>query len=329
MLAGVALGGVLMFGRAWWGHLRLAWVAAIAGVLSVAWRVEGGFEFPDGSMWEVLARWGGTIGELQRLWGVGRIWTWYGPLVCVWPVLVWMGSARLEPVLGAMMRVLGGIGVLVLGLTFWQVRWAPYTAVVFALTLPACLALIPARWRSWRVLFHGVALIPLIADYRDRWFPEPGVLQQRHLERSERINARLAAERMRSEEVTPFVAVWWLSPAIAYWSGQPAVAGSGHEGIGGIQDSARFFLSETPDQARTILEGRRVHWVVASDPARAVQNSQEVLGVEPRGKPMAEILWEPNLEWKWGLEGERNVASFRLLRVLPADAPEFGGAPGR
>jgi hypothetical protein len=142
------------------------------------------------------------------------------------------------------------------------------------------------------------------------------------MDRSERVNARLAAERMRSPEVMPFLAVWWLSPAIAYWSGQPAVAGSGHEGISGILDSARFFVTENPQEAREILDRRLVRWVVASDPARAAENARAILGIETRRKPLAERLWEPNLEWEWGLEGERNVTTFRLLKVLPWTAPE-------
>jgi hypothetical protein len=325
-LVGTLVGGWLVLRRGWWGGERAWWGGALLGVLVVSWGIEGrGVELPDRSMWEALARWGGTIGELQRVWSVSRLWTWYGSLVWIWPAVVWIGSCGLEMRQRAVFRVLGVLGGGLLGLTVWQARWAPYAAVVLALTMPVGLAVFSRRRWGLRLLVALAVLVPLGADYWERWFPEPGVVEQRHLDRSERVNARLAADRMRSDEVTPFLAVWWLSPAIAYWSGQPSVAGSGHEGIGGIRDSARFFLSETPDQARTILEARRVFWVVASDPARAVQNAREVLGVEPMGKPMAEILWEPNLEWKWGLDGERNVASFRLLRVLPANAPEFGG----
>jgi hypothetical protein len=236
-----------------------------------------------------------------------------------------MGSRSFEERERRFFRVLGGVGLGVMGLTFWQVRWAPFAALLFGMTLPVALSAWKPRSRLWGILAGWLALVPLAGEWWERAFPEAGQAERQHLDRSERIHARLAAERMRSEEVTPFLAVWWLSPAMAYWSGQPAVAGSGHEGIGGIHDSARFFLSQTPEQARTILEARRVSWVVASDPARAVRNSSEVLRMEPMGKPLAEILWEPNLEWVWGLQGERNVTSFRLLRVLPADAPEFGG----
>jgi hypothetical protein len=116
--------------------------------------------------------------------------------------------------------------------------------------------------------------------------------------------------------VKPFLAVWWLSPALAYWSGQPAVAGSGHEGIQGIVDSARFFLSTDPLLAREILRMRRVRTVVASDSARAVENASQILGCTPPGGALAERLWQPEPGREWGLQGESNVVHFRLLRVL-------------
>ena len=51
----------------------------------------------------------------------------------------------------------------------------------------------------------------------------------------------------------PFLASWWLSPAIAYWSRQPGVAGTSHESLPGIVDTARFFLSTDPASAAAIL----------------------------------------------------------------------------
>jgi hypothetical protein len=158
---------------------------------------------------------------------------------------------------------------------------------------------------------------PVATEWRSRLFPDLQTRTTRHLDRSELINARLAAERMRSEEVEPFLAVWWLSPALAYWSGQPAVAGSGHEGIEGIVDSARFFLSTDPVVAREILRARRVRYVVASDSARAVENACRILDCPPPAEPLAVWLWRQDPGENWRLQGESNVVNFRLLRVLP------------
>jgi hypothetical protein len=82
---------------------------------------------------------------------------------------------------------------------------------------------------------------------------------------------------LRSPEVHPFLAPWWLSPSIAYWSGQPGVAGSSHESLNGIEDSARFFLSENLQEAHAILEKRHVAWVFAYDSDRVTQTSAAIL----------------------------------------------------
>src|SRR5437016_11539939 len=36
-----------------------------------------------------------------------------------------------------------------------------------------------------------------------------------------------------------FIAPWWFSPALSYWPRRPRVAGSRHEPIGGIGETAR------------------------------------------------------------------------------------------
>jgi hypothetical protein len=77
---------------------------------------------------------------------------------------------------------------------------------------------------------------------------------------------------------SPFLAPWWLSPEIAYWSNQPGVAGSSHESLPGIEDSARFFVSQDWGTARKLLENHKVAWVIAYDSERAAQNSAEILG---------------------------------------------------
>ena len=160
-----------------------------------------------------------------------------------------------------------------------------------------------------------LSLWPVFSDWERHFFPDAHTTEQRYLERSERINARLVAERMRSSERLPFLAVWWHAPALAYWSGQPAVAGSGHEGISGIIDSARFFLATEPAEAREIINRRQVSVVVASDSARAVENSAAILGCLPVQRPLAERLWGSDAAQMWGLDGEANVTTFRLLRV--------------
>ena len=122
-----------------------------------------------------------------------------------------------------------------------------------------------------------------------------------HVEkRIESVQIRQLALTLPSSELQPFLAPWWLSPSIAYWSEQPGVAGSSHESLKGIEDSARFFLSDDLEQARSILQKDNVAWVFAYDSRRLTQNSAAILNAA--------------------------APPFALCRVLdrtPSQAPEF------
>jgi hypothetical protein len=61
------------------------------------------------------------------------------------------------------------------------------------------------------------------------------------------------------------MAPWWLSPGLLYFSGQPIVSGSSHEGMSGIADSARFYSTTSWSEAERILDQRKVRWVVVWD----------------------------------------------------------------
>jgi hypothetical protein len=265
---------------------------------------------PDPRWTEALNRWGSTIGELQRLESIGVFGAWAGILVWIVPAMLFVLVLRRGTEACGWLLLL----LVVAALSTWQVRWSPYFVLVFLLCLPLLHTF--ERFSARVGLLFTLSLWPVLAEWVHRFHPDANSAEQRHLERSERINARFAAERMRSSERHPFLAVWWQSPALAYWSGQPAVSGSGHEGISGIVDSARFFLATNPAEALEILARRDVSWVVASDSARAVENSAAVLGVNPPAKPLAESLWGGTESVRnWGLEGETNVTMFRLLRV--------------
>jgi hypothetical protein len=106
----------------------------------------------------------------------------------------------------------------------------------------------------------------------------------------ESVQLRELARVIRSPEVHPFLAPWWLSPSIAYWSGQPGVAGSSHESLDGIAESARFFLTEDAVNGRQILTEREVVWVFAYDSDRVAENSGAILGLSIPSRPLCRIL---------------------------------------
>jgi hypothetical protein len=278
-------------------------------VLLAGWIVDGiNIVFPAQEWSGVLRQWATTIGELQSLENPMDLSQSTGLLLWLAPFLVPWRVMRTRYIMGWLLLL--SISAV---LAWWQIRWTPYFAVVFLCCLPLILSQASSPFRC--ALVFLLSLWPVYSEWDRTLHPEARISEERYLDRSERVNARLAAERMRSGETTPFLAVWWWSPALAYWSGQPAVAGSGHEGISGIVDSARFFLSEDPKEAREILERRGVKMVVASDGARAVENSAAVLGRPKPLKATAEKLWESKQDPALGLEGESNVTTFRLLRV--------------
>lgn len=311
LLGAVFLLGLWFWRSSWSSRYRLKWAAAMLLFLVCAWMVDGfHVALPQAQWQDALKAWGSTIGELQKAGDVGVLRHWTGELYFVAPLgMLWVSRGKSRETLGWFILLL--LGSL---LVCWQIRWSPFFVLIFILCLPMILSPMSSYWAM--SLVFGISLWPLIQDWERRLFPDAPTIEARYMERSERINARLAAERMRSSERQPFLAVWWHSPALAYWSGQPAIAGSGHEGISGIVDTARFFLATDPAEAREILVRRGVRVVVASDSARAVENSTAILGrTIVQGKPLAEKLWQSELGDTWGLDGEGNVTTFRLLRV--------------
>jgi hypothetical protein len=105
---------------------------------------------------------------------------------------------------------------------------------------------------------------------------------------------------MRSPQKQPFLAPWWASPQVAYWSGQPGVAGTSHQSLAGIVDTARFFLAEKPADAAAILRDRGVRYVIIDDTSHTandlselliVSNSQSLLGLkQTSAQPLGDLL---------------------------------------
>jgi hypothetical protein len=206
---------------------------------------------------------------------------WCGYLLLVAPFLIWMSmttrgkrSEQSRPLFVPVLLVA------TYGLTIWQARWGYFFVLIFALALPALLAPIKSRAVVWIVFV--LSIYPILHDWDERLWPNETQLARRVEQRYESVQIRDLAVNLQSSEMRPFLAPWWLSPSIAYWSGQPGVAGSSHESLSGIEDSARFFLSEDLQKAHEILKQREAAWVIAYDSERVVQNSAAILN---RGLP--------------------------------------------
>jgi hypothetical protein len=239
---------------------------------------------------EVFNNWARTVGELGHLSPTNPVWfRWAGYMVAIAPILLWFRVRRRE--LGAPGDRALPIYVLLIAtyfFTIWQARWAYFFVLIFAIALPALLE--PIRSRAAVSIAVLLSIFPILRDWDERLWPNETEFARRIEQRSESINLRQLALTLRSPETRPFLAPWWLSPAIAYWSEQPGVAGRSHESLNGIAASARFYLSDDWQRARKILENRRVSWVIAYDFDRLAQNSSTILALEVPQYPVCFVL---------------------------------------
>jgi hypothetical protein len=238
----------------------------------------------------LFQNWARTIGELAHISPANPIWLrWTGYLLLVAPFLIWIStiknrskSERTTPLFVLVLLVA------TYALTIWQARWGYFFVLVFALALPRLLEPIKSRAAVW--IAFSLSIFPILHDWDERLWPNEAKLALRVEQRSELVQLRELALSLRSSEIRPFLAPWWLSPSIAYWSGQPGIAGSSHESLDGIADSARFFLSGDWQKAWQILENHQTAWVIAYDSERVAQNSAEILSRAIPKHPLCRVL---------------------------------------
>jgi hypothetical protein len=269
---------------------RAGWIL-FAAIIAIAFAIER--RVPSVAILQSnnhFKNWASTIGELAHVSPMNPVWlNWCGYLLFVAPVLIWM-SIRASRNGAQGLRVLPLYVLLIATyfLTIWQARWGYFFVLIFALALPALLAPIKSGAAVW--IAFVLSIFPILRDWDERLWPNEAQLASRVERRIESAQIRDLALSLRSAEVHPFLAPWWLSPSIAYWSGQPGVAGSSHESLNGIEESARFFLSENLEQAHEILDKHRVAWVLAYDSDRVAQNSAAVLNQAVPLRPLCRVL---------------------------------------
>jgi hypothetical protein len=238
----------------------------------------------------IFKNWASTIGELAHVSPANPVWLrWCGYFLLIAPFLIWMGiRTRRDGAHGVCALPIYILLVATYVLTIWQARWGYFFVLVFVLALPALLAPIKSHAAVW--IAFVLSTVPILREWDERFWPNETQLASRVEQRIESAQIRDLALNLQSTETRPFLAPWWLSPSIAYWSGQPGVAGSSHESLSGIADSARFFLSEDLQTAREILKKRQAAWVLAYDTERVEQNSAAVLKEPLPPHPLCRVL---------------------------------------
>jgi hypothetical protein len=266
-------------------HRRTGWIVFVV-MLALAFLLERRLpELRPFYTGQTFGNWSRTIGELVSISPLHPIWfQWAGWLLIPAPILIWLAIRRkTAPPLFVSVLV-----VATYFLTIWQGRWAYFFVSIFALALPGWLELFRSRMLVWSIFI--VSLFPILRDWDACLWPNESDYVRRIEQRNESVQLHELALNLRSSERRPFLVQWWLSPAIAYWSGQPGVAGSSHESLPGIEQSARFFVSEDWEAARKILENHKVVWVIVYDSERAAQNSAQILGLATPQHPVCFVL---------------------------------------
>jgi len=257
---------------------RLRGLVVFAAVVVVAFAVERWqFDAPDAVVRAYFANWQQTIGELAHISPFSPLLAgWMGWMFFAAPVLLFL-VARRDRRAGFMLTLF----VATLALTVWQVRWGYFLALAFVMAAPWMLQALPRAWMA--CLAFAISLWPVASDWDTRLFPDEDGERRRFVLRKEQTALRALADLQRQRAAGAFVAPWWLSPPLAYWSEQPGVAGSSHESLPGIVDTARIFLAPTAEDAAPLLRARRVAWILADAPDRTIPTSAVLLGVpEPR-----------------------------------------------
>jgi hypothetical protein len=269
-------------------HRRLGWyvfVAIIAVALLIERRIPALSIFVNDAL---FSNWSRSVGEMKSIPLFSGLWlTWLGWMIAVVPILLIFTARRITRNMGLPLLAIALL-VVTFCLTMWQARWGYFLALSFLLVVPWLLGRVRWRWLAWTGFI--LSLWPVLAEW-DRMIWPGDAAEARLLEqRREAVELRELSVGMMSAERLPFLAPWWQSPAIAYWSGQPGVAGSSHESLPGIADTARFYLETDPNAAGEILKRRGVRRVVAYDAERVETTSALILGRVASGDCMAKVL---------------------------------------
>ena len=305
-LRGVVLG---------WGALRprvLRGMAATGIILAAALVVDGmRFQPLPTETLTFFANWSRLIGELRSSgWLDFEILAIAGflPLLFV-GLLIWQfvrGGGRAFAAFALFLAVS-------FGLTLWQRRWEYFLVMVVALVAPTAMRSFRHAWKAWLVFL--VASAPVFVCWIGIVHSSAAVRALHAEQRKEDRLLREAGQALISNDMTPILAPWWLSPAFAWWSGQPTVGGSSHQSLPGIVASCRFYLSEPGRSALALAEQRGVVFVVGYEPERVVVTSETILGIRAPVQNMATRLYRTGVPVPPGLEKVFQNEFFRIYEV--------------
>jgi hypothetical protein len=280
------------------------------GILVLGLLVDG---FPSAAFDPHFARWSQNIGELRHG-SLPVLFGWAGWLVVLAPLGLFATFFRRGE---AGSLLFGALALLLLGLTFWYLRWGYFLVIVLALGLPWLLPL--ARWRvlGWGIFL--ASLWPIAAEWDSTLYPDDESFRARAEAVADAVALRDAALPLKDLPRQGVIAPWWFSPAVVWWSGQPCVAGTSHQSLPGIVDTAEFFLSE--DSGSDILLRRQVGYIIAYEPRRVISNAIQILGRPAPDEPLITRLYDhPRAVPFRMIRANRFFKTFSVMADLPGSA---------
>ena len=282
----------------WFGWIIFAAILAIA--LIVERRTA---QWPNHEFANALKNWSATIGELSHVSLANPIWfSWCGWLVLFVPLLFWPKRD------GSMPWFWKALLIATFGLTLWQARWAYFFVLIFGMALPELLSL--THKSIVAAVVFVIALFPIARTW-DLGL-DSGELERRFQTRNEQIELRAIASRIDG----PFLAPWWFSPALSYWSGQPGVGGSSHESIAGVVETAKFFATQNTEEVTETIGRRNVRWIISYDSHRLAKNSSQILGRNVTKTAFCYLLHDRASEAPRLLHLIAQTGHFKLFGVL-------------
>lgn len=244
-------------------------VALFCAIVAVALLIDGRAPAP---LDPAFARWTQNIGELRSP-GWAVLFSWCGWLLPAIPLALAWQRFRSHDESGGFLALLI---VVLLGLSAIHSRWGYFLSLAVAIGLPFALAAFRRPLVAWTTFI--VSLWPVAAAWEESWFPSPTLQASRIEHLTDAVALRDVALFLKSEPDGGVVAPWWLSPAVVWWSNKPCVSGSSHQSLPGTLDTCRFYLSESPEEARSILQDRQAPYVITYAPDRVTSNAAQILG---------------------------------------------------
>lgn len=301
--------------RKLWAPERRAGLVVFVAIIGLMLLTDGlPFSPPDKMLREYFPRWEKNIGELKPA-GIHGLLEWSGYGLIVAPVLFFLRYREDKRALAMSIVLLA-----VCALTAWQVRWGYFFGIIFAMCLPFLFAALRKWWIVWSVFL--LSLWPVYVECHSMTHPTQERVELLYEQQRDAMALRVVAQYLNNGQSLPVLAPWWDCPALAYWSGQPAVAGTSHESMPGIVDTARFYITQDYEEAEKIVRARGVQRLVVYDSDRVLQDASSLLNERAdRDKSFAAVLYRAPHSAPPFVKFETANQEFKIFKVMPEEPP--------